>query len=1317
MMNYRKNVCVGIGALCIGTALGASTWYVDANSGLDGAGRGSSTAPFATIQAAVDAASAGDTISVAEGVYATGARDGLYWSYGYGAALAKYPDFMTSGYNQTRVLVDKRLDFVASGSRDRTVIQGAWGDPLEEWSNWRDFYRTNGVSCVVLKSAAQGTTFTGFTFQDGYMHQSAVVGGSNQAYASGGISFDDAVVHGATPGENFTVTDCAFVNCFGRGGSMRGGVACRSVFRRNATNNSGEGSAISRCKAFNCLFVENSNQGASSAVVNSVLVNCLIFNQKNLGGVQVLSTCPEGYGRNYNVASYDNKTAETITNGVWRNSVCRGTVADDGDVADVLFLSSTTYTNLCVNPYFGDYRPVADGFLDGTGDPAWLQFDWIPAEERLLNFDGSVRAAETPVPIGLLLPAEEVTSSVFLWNSSGITLNGQLAAKYPAYVQGRAGTQFAIGIAPGNDDVLGIGSLGNPMFGRQNTIWQLYPPKNNADGSPTTMYALGPIRATRNLWVDCAYTGGDSDGSQTKPFTTLQEAVDALTGTSSEWTRVWVAKGRYDTGWTPASSAGGVDTRVVIPANHPVIFIATAGPAETFIQGKASSQTVQGCGTDAVRCIYSQGVAAFCGFTIADGHCYGWQDVQDAVYAAGAAYCKDSNTQFFDCTFTGCSGNFAVGFNGCYHRCTFTNNVYMRRGLVSSASNSETVLASCLFADNSRKSGESYTDIFQHAYAFNTSFCETNCANVNVVHVNCRLANCAIRTKGRLPLENGGAFVGCVGRADYANELDETRNVRADPKFIRISHGDYHLSATSPGVGAGTLTPYKTISSSSYVKYLRGDLTNARFVSDDGTFNVGCYAEVRETPLKAVYVSPSGDNANDGLTEMTPKQTLQAACDLAGVDRGYPDFPEVVALPGVYEQGQRGYTGRIATSYTSPYGEPMIQARVVVPAGVTLRSRDGAATTVIKGKRGTVNANDWGCGDDALRCAFLETGATVRGFTLTEGHSCTNMNSYFDDKLGGGVLGRNLRECFVEDCVITNCSAPCGGAGAFATFRRCVVHDNYGPQYGSFFRHGQAFDCLVYNNRGNQVFDVFYDIVGCTFYGNLTSNGTGLTTIFRNGNSRIVNTLFVDSARDGFPGCEKLSISNCVAPSVFNTSTFASVHNVNRDYTQAELNAFYVNGRAVTETAPGVDAGLPGAGQSAVDVDGQPRIQNGAVDIGAAEYSWLAAYSAALGRKVTVTEAGDGVVETDGRVTLRDGAELTANWTVKGAHEIPVTLTGAGTLEVWVNGARVGVLTASGVVRFRSADTANDVVLKYAGEGLATVAGFMNPAGMVLNFR
>ena len=105
-MNCRKIVCGGVWALCMGTALGARTWHVDANSGIDGPGRGSAAAPFATIQAAVDAASEGDTISVAEGVYATGSRDGLYWSYGYNAALEKYPDFMTSGYNQTRVLVD-----------------------------------------------------------------------------------------------------------------------------------------------------------------------------------------------------------------------------------------------------------------------------------------------------------------------------------------------------------------------------------------------------------------------------------------------------------------------------------------------------------------------------------------------------------------------------------------------------------------------------------------------------------------------------------------------------------------------------------------------------------------------------------------------------------------------------------------------------------------------------------------------------------------------------------------------------------------------------------------------------------------------------------------------------------------------------------------------------------------------------------------------------------------------------------------------------------------------------------------------------------
>ena len=59
-----------------------------------------------------------------------------------------------------------------------------------------------------------------------------------------------------------------------------------------------------------------------------------------------------------------------------------------------------------------------------------------------------------------------------------------------------------------------------------------------------------------------------------------------------------------------------------------------------------------------------------------------------------------------------------------------------------------------------------------------------------------------------------------------------------------------------------------------------------------------------------------------------------------------------------------------------------------------------------------------------------------------------------------------------------------------------------------------------------------------------------------------------------------------------------------------------------------VDAGYAITFAGSADVVGRSRIVNGAIDIGACEYDWLADYSAALGKRVAVTEAAPSVVET-----------------------------------------------------------------------------------------
>ena len=87
-MNILAGICRGSAKIALSSALflgaafsgHADTYYVDASASANGAD-GTEQRPFPTIQAAVDAASANDTIRVAAGVYANGMTQVSNYSY------------------------------------------------------------------------------------------------------------------------------------------------------------------------------------------------------------------------------------------------------------------------------------------------------------------------------------------------------------------------------------------------------------------------------------------------------------------------------------------------------------------------------------------------------------------------------------------------------------------------------------------------------------------------------------------------------------------------------------------------------------------------------------------------------------------------------------------------------------------------------------------------------------------------------------------------------------------------------------------------------------------------------------------------------------------------------------------------------------------------------------------------------------------------------------------------------------------------------------------------------------------------------------
>lgn len=376
-------------------------------------------------------------------------------------------------------------------------------------------------------------------------------------------------------------------------------------------------------------------------------------------------------------------------------------------------------------------------------------------------------------------------------------------------------------------------------------------------------------------------------------------------------------------------------------------------------------------------------------------------------------------------------------------------------------------------------------------------------------------------------------------------------------------------------------------------------------------------------PATAVrYVSPSGGNNYPYNTWADAATNIQTAIDAA-----IEGLSVVWVTNGTYNTGGRTAGGQALTN------------RVVIDKAITVRSVNGPSNTTIVGKGPA--------GAAAVRGVYLASGASLIGFTVTNGNTLASGGQY-TETAGGGVWCYDNTSILVSNCVLAGNGSGWGAAGAYqGRLLNCLVANNNCSDISGGALSCVLVNCVVSNNTSGGVSASVLTncivtrnsgvwgggirdctAVNCLIVGNQISTGSGggagstTSTKYRLENCTVVGN---NAPNSGGGGVDSACIlTNCIvwgnsAPANSNwisTSVFAysltdplpaGNGNKNEDPKFVQMGAGYglshvAGNYRLRADSPALDAGtnLAWSG-TAVDLDGAARIYKGAVDMGAYE--------------------------------------------------------------------------------------------------------------------
>lgn len=1345
-MRYEKKTRCGKGlgrrfaALCLivhcvvfaSFSLGAKTVYVNCQLP-DYAEHDGSTSNLAykTIQEAVDAASSGDTVEVAPGVY----RDGVaHADHAWGPA---------------RVHLDKKLYLYAPKGASATIIEGVIS------SESASGIGSDAMRCVSVESGAVESIIEGFTFRNGRAGAANGTVVASGGVANGGAVFASASGNDALKGGPFFV-GCVIENCSAPVTAVTfGGVFVRSRFENNEPV---AGTYFSRWSTFaNCLFTHNYSYAPSgyaykygTGIMDQVkVVNCTFANNF----IRFYPTQPSYY----------------------YNNLYSSTLVEQGGAASGAWLghfADTDATRVLMGTATGDLRLREGQTAANVGDAQYLGADYLalPSGEAPWRIDPYIDYYGTAIPqSGTIAAGASQTTATPV--AGAVVLDSDYLS-FRAGIPGCKGAYVFPTNYPVNYRVQFTGSTNEHRrivhysYWLGSTSYRMFPLADDSADiiAPPNVDDVLRVVLTRSTvsvkYADPAADGTVADGSFDRPYTNLQQAVNAAVAGDAINGGVVIAKrGVYDTGctnFTYQSKTGLV--RFLVPPNTNCRITSEDGAEGTVLTGAPDPQTGT-FGEKSVGAFANLGVAQLQGFTVTGAYSPNGSDLYSP--GRGTIFAYGTTLHVDDCILTNNVGAYAAIGNGRYDRCIIRDNIGGSRVFAE-----DSVLVSCqidgnrvtdgnglVVGGNSKAFGCSLYANEAKAFSLATTVC------VNTLSDSDLFADPAA-SDFRIPLAVADLVAGVSpSAADAADwHLYATSDLRGVPiRFgvdgaflagaytegvdgVFISAAESGLSVSGGRLGFNALSDATEISISAAAcarpvsGLLVGGVTNDFETLEGHVFMVTeAVGNVRIEPVygTAWYAAPNGRDAALGGY---PAEALTIQGALAKTAES--DVKAVLALPGTYDAGQMIQSGDFT-----------LHSRVVVPPDVTLESAEGRTATVIKGLAAATEDEKYsyapdgaGLGADALRCVYLSANARIRGFTLMDGRTRERLadgkeNHGHADTCGGGVYAPNDANCFVEDCLVTNCIAFRGG-GVYAGSGQIVdsvLAGNTACFCGGASEGASLYGCLVYGNgafyphRRDQAGSLRVRAVDHSTFFDPCVIGTRAESVR--------NSLFYSSF---FERESPAIVTNCVflrsgiiaanSPYYKDETYFAPVADVVTLADSDEL-AYCEDLRPLVGQNVAIDRDWVNAlNAGEVDALGGQRVYNGAPDVGALEADWRSIYAKDIRKhRVSVPVASaDVVASADGAVTLKPDARIEMRITSPGgrscAYALVVRLADDETLPPEVkHGDETLVPSISGLVCSYALTTVSEsdvLTVAHVGEhGLIEIVGLEGQNGFMFILR